>query len=324
MTIVRAPLRVSFFGGGTDLPEYFLHHGGSVLSTAIDKYSYVTVSSLYANTTGYKIKLSYRENEEVDTVDSIRHPVLKACLRHVGISCDVEIHTIADLPSLTGLGSSSSFTVALLDALYKYKGMRKPRIEIAYEAIYIEREVLKEAVGCQDQFIAAVGGFNVIEFRKTDEIHVHPLRVSNERIRELRSYMCLIFTGIKRRAVEIESKKISCLQNNLETLASMRRMVDEGARILEGTAPIEQFGKMLDEAWKSKRSLEKSVTNGEIDAMYETAVEMGAWGGKVLGAGGGGFLLLMGPDSAIKRISQCVGHGSIPFEMNAPGVIAIM
>jgi D-glycero-alpha-D-manno-heptose-7-phosphate kinase len=253
-------------------------------------------------------------------VDDIQHPVYRECLRYCRLDKDIELHTVADLPAFTGLGSSSTFTVALLQALHAYKGEFIPPIQLAYEAIHIERHVLGECVGVQDQATAAVGGLNVLEFRAEDDIRVHRLNLSYRRIEEIESHLFVVFTGIKRKAMEVERRKLNGLANNRETLRSMRLMVDQGYEILSDNRSLSEFGALLDMAWRAKRSLDGSVSNGEIDELYRRGIEAGAWGGKLLGAGGGGFLLFVAPPTVRDRLSQAFASmHRLQIRIDAPG-----
>lgn len=295
MIVTRAPLRISFFGGGTDYPEYFRRHGGAVLGTAIDKYSFVTASLFLSRLFDYSIRVSYRKVELVKDVADIEHRVYRACLKYCGFKKDIELHNVADLPAFSGLGSSSAFTVALLNALRAFQGRFARGLDLAYEAIHIERNVLKENVGCQDQTLAAVGGFNVIEFRREDDIVVHRLPLSPARIKSLEDRLILVFSGVTRKASHIARRQLKRLPANLDTLAAMRRMVDEGGALLTSNAHLDAFGGLLHRAWLAKRSLHGGVSSGAIDRLYERARAGGALGGKLLGAGGGGFLLCFVP-----------------------------
>ncbi len=197
MLIARAPLRVSFFGGGTDYPEYFLQHGGAVLATAIDKFCYLTASPFPSHLFDYTIRLSYRQVELVKNLTEIEHNVYRECLKFCGLEQDIELHNVADLPAFTGLGSSSTFTVALLHALHCFKGEFVRPLDLAYEAIYVERKLLHDKVGCQDQLMAAVGGFNLVEFRTETDIIVHRVPISPQRLAEFEEHLFVVFTGIK-------------------------------------------------------------------------------------------------------------------------------
>jgi D-glycero-alpha-D-manno-heptose-7-phosphate kinase len=320
MIISRAPVRISFFGGGTDYPEYFLKEGGAVLATAIDKYSYVTASPFLSNLFDYVVRLSYRKGELVKDVADIEHNVFRECLRYCGLERDIELHTVADLPAFTGLGSSSSFTVSLLHALHSYKGEFVAPLDIAYEAIHVERNLLNDNVGCQDQVTAAVGGFNVIEFRTEDDIAVTRIPISPERMREFEQHLFVVFTGIKRKAADVVAGQLTRMPGNGSTLSQMRRMVDQGWKILTGSGPLGEFGELLDQAWQAKRSLDQGVSNVQIDEMYRLGTASGALGGKLLGAGGGGFLLFFAPPEAHGRLAQAFADRQVlPVKINAPG-----
>ena len=308
MIISRAPLRISFFGGGTDFPEYFLKESGAVLATAIDKYSYVTASTFHSHLFDYAVRVSYSKAEICKTIDDIQHPVFRECLRYCNLTKDVELHTVADLPAFTGLGSSSTFTVSLLQVLHAYKGEYVTPLNLAYEAIYIERRVLGECVGVQDQAIAALGGFNVLEFIAEDDIRVTPLPISKQRVTEIEQHLFLVFTGIKRRAQNVEKRKMQNLEMNIDNLRQMRLMVDKGFNILTSEKSLEGFGLLLHEGWSAKRRLDGSVSNPEIDLLYEQGIAAGAWGGKLLGAGGGGFLLFVVPPEKRSALINSFSH----------------
>ncbi|WP_415910907.1 GHMP kinase [Oleiharenicola sp. Vm1] len=320
MIISRAPLRVSFFGGGTDFPEYFRTEGGAVLATAIDKFSYVTASPFQSSLFDYAVRVSYSKGELVRAIDEIQHPVFRECLRLLGLERDIELHTVADLPAFTGLGSSSTFTVSLLDALHRFRGEAVPPLQLAHEAVHIERNVLKESVGFQDQTTAAVGGFNVIEFSGEADIQVHPLNLSAARLAELESHLLVVYTGLKRRAAEIESRKLKSLELNRGSLRAMRAMVDRGRDLLVDGGSLAAFGGLLHESWLAKRALDAAVSNTTIDELYTRAREAGAWGGKVLGAGGGGFLLLVAPPERHAALRRAFADSyQLDFRLNAPG-----
>lgn len=304
MIIARAPLRISFFGGGTDFPEYFREENGAVLATAIDKYSFVTASRFHSALFDYAVRVSYRKNELVSDLARMEHPVFRECLRLLKIDKDVELHAVADLPAFTGLGSSSTFTVSLLHALHAYRGEYVRPIELAYEAIQIERTILREAVGCQDQVTAALGGFNLLEFRGETDIRVHRLNLAPGRIAEIEAHLFIVYTGLKRRAAEIEARKIKNFGSNRDVLRQMRRMVDQGREILIEQCSLESFGFLLHQSWLAKRSLDATVSNADIDGFYARGLEAGAWGGKLLGAGGGGFLAFLAPPEAQGRLRQ--------------------
>lgn len=320
MIISRAPLRISFFGGGTDHAEHFRKHGGAVLATAIDKYSYVTVSPFLSHLFDYSIRISYRQVELVKSLDEIQHSVFRECLRLCGLHRDVELHYLADLPAFTGLGSSSTFTVSLLHALHSFKGEFLRPQELAVEAIHVEQHILKEHVGCQDQILAAFGGFNLIEFRGESDFVVNRVPLSPLRLAEFQEHLLLVFTGIKRKASEITAQQLKRVEQNLDTLRSMQAMTQEGYEILVGQRPLKAFGELLHQAWEAKRSLDPVISNPEIDGIYQQGLAAGAWGGKLLGAGGGGFMLFFAPPSAQKKLQQAFASRQVlKVKLNAPG-----
>jgi len=320
MIITRAPLRISFFGGGTDYPEYFLKEGGAVLATAIDKYSYITASPFQSHLFDYSIRVSYRKVELVKNLNEIEHNVYRECIKLCGLERNLELHNMADLPAFTGLGSSSTFTVSLLQALHGFKGEYRTPEQLAYEAIYVERHLLNDKVGCQDQTVAAFGGFNLIEFRKEDEIIVHKVSIPSSVMQEFEKHLFVVFTGIKRKAADVVSKQLTKVNENRETLKKMRAMVDEGWNILNGNKPLSAFGQLLHNAWISKRSLDGNISNIEIDRMYELGLETGALGGKLLGAGGGGFLLFFAPPELHNKLQKAFSnYYKLQLHLNTPG-----
>lgn len=320
MLISRAPVRISFFGGGTDYPEYFLQHGGAVLATAIDKFSYVTASPFLSHLFDYSIRVSYRKVELVKNPSEMEHVVFRECLKFCGLEKDIELHNVADLPAFTGLGSSSAFTVSLLQALHSFKGEFIRPLDLAYEAIYVERHLVKDKVGCQDQLMAAMGGFNLVEFRKEDDIVVSRVTMAPERMAEFEEHIFIVFTGIKRRAANVVEKQLKRVGDNKETLKLMRSMVDKGWDILTSNQCLSAFGELLDQAWQAKRSLDVGISNGDIDRIYQQGREAGAWGGKLLGAGAGGFMLFFAPPSVHPRLAETFkDHQVLSVKINAPG-----
>lgn len=320
MIISRAPLRISFFGGGTDYPEYFTREPGAVLATAIDKFSYVTASQFPSQLFDYSLRVAYRKVESVKNVADIEHNVFRECLALCGLERDVELHNIADLPTFTGLGSSSTFTVALLHALHSFKGEFVRPLDLAYEAIRVERHCLKENVGCQDQTLAAVGGLQLIEFRAEDNIICQRVPLPPQRRQELEQHLLLVFTRITRRASDIVARQLQRVDSNKPTLRRMRAMVDEGWNILTGNQPLAAFGALLHQAWLAKHSLDSNVSNAEIDELYQRGLDGGALGGKLLGAGGGGFLLFFAPPEAQPRLRESfASHQLLTVKVDAPG-----
>jgi D-glycero-alpha-D-manno-heptose-7-phosphate kinase len=291
MIISRTPYRISFFGGGTDYPAWYRGNGGAVLATTIDKYCYITCRYL-PPFFEHKSRIVYSKIESVKTIDEIQHPAVRAALEFLGLEEGVEIHHDGDLPARTGLGSSSSFTVGLLHALYSLRQTMLTKMQLAKEAIRIERDILREVVGSQDQVLAAFGGFNKIEFEGEDEIRLHPVILNQNRLLEFQSHLMLYFTGFSRYASEIASVQVQSIPQKQTELNGIHEMVEEGLSILTSSQDLKFFGRLLHESWKLKRSLTPKISNGEIDAIYEAAREAGAIGGKLLGAGGGGFILL--------------------------------
>ena len=320
MIITRTPFRISFFGGGTDYPGWFRENGGSVLATTIDKYCYISCRQL-PPFFEHKHRIVYSLIENVRNVDEIQHPAVRAILRWSGCEKGLEIHHDGDLPARSGLGSSSSFTVGLVHALAALDGRYVTKDSLAKNAIDIEQNVIQENVGSQDQISAAFGGFNHIEFRKDDTFHVSPVILPKERQRELQSHLMLFFTGFTRIASDVAKSKIENFKNRNTELKRMEAMVNEAIQILQNEkTPIEEFGKLLHESWLYKRNLSSMVSTPAIDAMYEQAISAGATGGKILGAGGGGFLLLfVRPELQSKVRERLNGLIHVPFEFEDSG-----
>jgi D-glycero-alpha-D-manno-heptose-7-phosphate kinase len=314
MWISRTPLRVSFLGGGTDYPSYFREHSGAVLGGTIDKYVYIQALPL-APIAEQKYRVTYRTTESVDSVDQIRHPVIRATLTQYGWTDPINIATMSDLPGGTGLGSSSAFTVGFINLIHRMKGTELTRYELARQAIRMEQEILKENVGVQDQVHAAFGGLARYEF-VGDSISIQPLRLSTSRLERLNASLILLYTGSQRSASLAVSSQESRTKSgaNNEYLAEMYNMTKIGARILEeegdDTLAIQRFAELLDRAWKLKRVL-GSVSNSEIDDLYIAGKSLGAWGGKLLGAGGGGFVLFMIDTDLLPRFISRFGRSAV-------------
>jgi D-glycero-alpha-D-manno-heptose-7-phosphate kinase len=320
MIISRAPVRISFFGGGTDYPEYFREEEGAVLGTAIDKFVYTTASPFLSHLFDYSIRVSYRKVELVRRVEDIEHRVYRECLKLCGLERDIELHAMADLPAFTGLGSSSTFTVSLLHALHSFKGEFLSPLELAVEAIQVERGLLKENVGCQDQVFAAFGGLNLVEFKTEEEIVVHRVPIQPRRREEFEEYLLLVFTGITREASKVAASQLSRIGQNRSVLREMRRMVDTAYDILTGDRPWREFGELLHRAWLAKRALDDGIANPEIDAIYQRGLDAGSWGGKLLGAGGGGFFLFFAPPERHADIQATFpARQQLAVKINAPG-----
>lgn len=294
MIISRTPFRISFFGGGTDYPVWYRENKGAVLSTTIDKYCYITLRYL-PPFFPHKHRIVYSEIEMVKDVNEILHPAVRETLKFLKIDKGIEIHHDGDLPARTGLGSSSSFTVGLLNSLYALKGFIPSKLQLAKEAIHIERDLLKENVGAQDQVAAAYGGFNKISFNGNDEIKVEPITIKKEKIKQLEDHLMLFFTGFSRFASDVAKDQIKNTPQKREELIQMGQMVDEAINILNKGENILEFGKLLDKTWQIKKTLSDKITTPEIDSVYQRATKAGAIGGKLLGAGNGGFMLFFVP-----------------------------
>lgn len=307
MIITRTPVRVSFLGGGTDYPDYFRQYGGQTLGVAINKYSYITVSRL-ADLFDYSIRVSYSRLERVRSVEEIEHPAVRACLQFLNLDGGIEIHYMGDLPARTGLGSSSSFTVALLHALHALKGELVSQEELAAEAVYVEQELLHERVGVQDQYICAHGGLVHVRCQRDGKISVSPVPLSRERLAELEAHLMLFFTGISRWAHEILDEQLERTRQGVlhSDLSHLSDLVDAGVQVLTGKEPLRRFGELLHTAWMIKRRLSNKITTADIDRWYETARRAGAVGGKLLGAGGGGFLLLFAEPSCQPEVERAL------------------
>jgi D-glycero-alpha-D-manno-heptose-7-phosphate kinase len=295
MITTCTPLRISFFGGGTDYPVWYREHGGSVLSTTINKFCYITCRWL-PPFFAYHSRISYIKVENVNKNSEIQHPAVRGCLEFLGIEEGVEIHHIADLPARAGLGTSSAFTVGLLLGLYVLRNQARDKRALASDAMFVEQELLKEAVGAQDQVSAAYGGFNRIDFRPDGRIDVNKILTPQRRLAELERHLALFFTGFSRTASEIAKEQIRMTPHRRKELETIQKMVDEGeAIIMDPNRPLDDFGRLLHEGWKLKKSLTQQISNAELDAIYEAGLDAGALGGKLLGAGGGGFMLFYLP-----------------------------
>jgi D-glycero-alpha-D-manno-heptose-7-phosphate kinase len=311
---------MSFFGGGTDYPVYYREHGGSVLATTFDKYCYLTCRYL-PPFFDHKHRVVYSLIENVKDIDEVRHPSVRATVKYMGIKEGLEIHHDGDLPARTGLGSSSSFTVGLLHSLYALKGEMPSKMKLATEAIHIEQDIIKENVGSQDQVSAAFGGFNLIRFETDGSIQVSPVVITPERLAELQDGIMLFFTGFARYASDIAGEQIESTAKKKAELGTMHEMVDEAMRILNHQeTDVAEFGKLLHESWKLKRGLTKSITTDFVDDMYETARRAGALGGKLLGAGGGGFVILFVRKEDQSKVAEKLKHLlRVPFKFDNSG-----
>jgi len=320
MIITRTPFRISFFGGGTDYPGWYREHGGAVLATTINKYCYITCRRL-PPFFEHKHRIVYSHIENVANINDINHPSVRAVLNWANIQEGMEIHHDGDLPARSGLGSSSSFTVGLIHALQGLSGQMAYKGGLARDAIHIEQNIIGENVGSQDQVSASFGGFNRIDFHRNNTFDVSPVILPVHRREELRDHLMLCFTGFSRIASEVAKSKIDNLKSREKELKLMRSMVDEALSILnDSNISIDLFGKLLDANWQYKRSLSDRVSTPEIDGIYQAAIDAGAIGGKILGAGGGGFLLIFAkPErhAAIRERLNKLIH--VPFDFEDSG-----
>jgi len=324
MIITRTPFRISFFGGGTDYPGWYRNHGGAVLATTIDKYCYITCRHL-PPFFEHKHRIVYSRIENAQDNNDIEHPAVRAVLNWANVVDGLEIHHDGDLPARSGLGSSSAFTVGLAHALYGLRGQMASKNSLARDAIHIEQDLIGENVGSQDQVSAAYGGFNRIDFHRDDTFDVAPLILPPIRRDELHDHLMLCFTGVSRIADAIAKSKIDNLKNRETELNRMKEMVDEAVAILlDSRVSMDEFGKLLDLGWKYKRSLSDRVSTPEIDQIYEEAKKAGAIGGKILGAGGGGFMLLFAkPErhAAIRERLKDLVHVNFNFDDSGSRVV---
>jgi D-glycero-alpha-D-manno-heptose-7-phosphate kinase len=325
MIITRTPYRISFFGGGTDYPAWYRDHGGCVLSTTIDKYCYVNCRYLPPFfDINYLIRYSMRE--ETQTIQEIRHPAVRECLNHLNFQKGIEMVHTGDLPARSGIGSSSSFTVGFLNALYSLVGKMTTKRQLAGDAIHIEQNLIAENVGSQDQVAVAFGGLNKIEFGGERVFYVYPVTIDQEKIRSFQDHLLLFFTGFARNASDIAKEQIRRTAQNKNELRAMSEMVDQALAILNGDVKhILDFGKLLHEAWLLKKSLSNMITTARIDNLYETARHAGATGGKLLGAGGGGFILFFVPPEKQKNVKTALkGILHVPFRFENLGTQVVL
>lgn len=319
MIISRTPYRISFFGGGTDYPAWYRDHGGAVLSATINKYCYLTCRYL-PPFFEHRIRVVWSRIELVRRVEDIAHPAVRETLRFLNFNRGLEIHHDGDLPGRSGVGSSSAFTVGLLHALHGLCGRIAGSRQLAEESLEIEQQRMNETVGSQDQISAAFGGLNRIEFMRNGDFAVRPMTLSALRVSELNAHLMLFYTGIKRTASDVALSYVTNIKSRTELLKKTREYVDQSVAVLNSSEDITAFGHLLHEAWQTKRAFSGMVSNPEVDGIYASARSAGALGGKLLGAGGGGFLLLFAPREAQPRICDAL-HGLIhvPFELEFSG-----
>lgn len=319
MIISQTPFRISFFGGGTDYPVWYEENGGAVLGTTIDKYCYISCRYL-PPFFKHKHRIVYSRMEQVLDTDEIQHPSVRETIKFMGITEGMEIHHDGDLPARTGLGSSASFTVGLLHTLYALKGVMPSKKQLALDAIHIEQDLIKENVGSQDQVLAAFGGFNRVAFSGKNDIEIKRITIKPQRLELLQNHLMLFFTGFSRIASEIAAEQIQQTPNKKRELTEMYCMVDEGIGILNGDNDLSDFGKLLHESWQLKRSLTDKISTPEVDDIYTAARDAGVTGGKLLGAGGGGFILLFARPEIQPRIKAKLSRLLyVPFQFENMG-----
>jgi len=319
MIISRTPFRLSFFGGGTDYPAWYRKHGGAVLAATIDKYCYITARYL-PPFFEHRYCIVYSKMEYRQTVEEIDHPAVREVIRFLEIDRGLEIHHDGDLPARSGMGSSSAFTVGLLHALHALSGRMANKQQLALESVHLEQEILKETVGSQDQVLAAHGGLNHVSFLENGEISVRPVTIASDRMRDLNAHLMLFYTGIKRTASTVAETYVNDIDRSRRQLRIMKDLVDESLAILNSRQDLTPFGELLHEAWQTKRSLSASVSNQDVDGLYQSAISAGAIGGKLTGAGGGGFLLLFVPPDRQERVRESLsGLIHVPFKFEFSG-----
>ncbi len=325
MIISQTPYRISFFGGGTDFPLWYREHGGCSLGCTIDKYCYISCRYL-PDFFDHKSRLVYSQIELVKDNLDIEHPSIRETLRFLELSKGVEIHHFGDLPARSGIGSSSSFTVGLLNAMSGLLNRQATKGTLTSDSIHIEQNMIKEHVGSQDQTFVTHGGINFLEFEKSGEIKVVSLPISASRITEFNSHLMLFFTGVTRFSSEFAKKIINAIPEKSKELHQMKEYAIMAKNILNSDSDILDFGRLMNECWEIKKSLSPSISNPEIDAIYQRAQQAGAVGGKILGAGGGGFLLLFAPpekkEQIIQELSPSILHVPFQFENKGSRIVA--
>lgn len=323
MIISRTPFRISFFGGGTDYPSWYLKNGGQVLSTTIDKYCYLTLRYL-PPFFEHNYRVVYSKMESVKKIKDIQHPIVRETLRYLKFNQNVEIHHDGDLPARSGMGSSSSFAVGLLNALHALNGKMCSKVDLATQAIHIERNLVGDIVGSQDQTAAAYGGLNKIIFQKNGQIEVQPIIIQRDRIKELNDNLMLFFTGISRTASNIAKSYTVDLKDKEDCLFRMNEIVDEGVKIFSSDCDLNAFGELMNFNWEAKKTISEQISNSYIDKYYQRAVDAGALGGKITGAGGGGFLLFFVPkefQAGVREALCDLLHIPFQFEFNGSQII---
>lgn len=321
MIITQTPFRMSFFGGGTDFPEFYKENGGAVISTSFDKYCYVNVRHL-PRFFDYSTELSYSKTERVTNVNDIEHPAIREAMKYLDMH-EIRLTYEADLPARSGLGTSSSFAVGMLNAFYALKGKYADKRKLADDAIYLERVLCHESGGVQDQIAASFGGFNKISFN-ADGYSVNPVIISIDRKKQLNDNLMLFFTGFSRFSSDIQDATQKNLKSKKEQLLEMLQLVDSAEKVLTSKEDLREFGRLLDYTWKLKRGIASQVSTNSIDALYDKAMRAGAIGGKLLGAGGGGFLLFYVESDKQDMVKNALSDLLyVPFEFENSGTRVI-
>lgn len=321
MIITQTPFRMSFFGGGTDFPDFYREHGGAVISTTFDKYCYVNVRHL-PRFFDYSTELSYARTERVKRVEDIEHPAIREAMKHLDMH-EIRLTYEADLPARSGLGTSSSFAVGMLNAFYALKGKYADKRKLADDAIFLERVLCNESGGVQDQIATSFGGMNRINFN-AEGYTVNPVIISPERKKLLNRNLMLFFTGFSRFSSDIQVAAEKNLKSKQNQLLEMLSLVDDAEKILTSKTDLEEFGRLLDYTWQLKRGITDKVSTDSIDAVYSRALQAGATGGKLLGAGGGGFLLFyVDPDKQENVRKALENLLYVPFEFENGGTRVI-
>lgn len=320
MIITRTPFRISFFGGGTDYPAWYRENGGAVLSTTINKYCYIHCRYL-PPFFDYKYRIRYTSREETHDIDDIKHPSVRECIKYSNLDKGIEMIHTSDIPAQSGMGSSSAFTVGFLNSLYALKGEIVTKRHLAIDAIDVEQNIIRENVGSQDQVAASYGGFNKIMFGTDSEFDVYPITIGNSKLENLQNHLMLFFTGFSRNASDIAEEQIKKTPDRKNELNAMFDMVNNAIDIINGNhSDINEFGRLLHKSWLIKRGLTDKITNSHIDKIYQSALDAGALGGKLLGAGGGGCILFfVEPDLQSKVRERLNNLLHIPFKFENQG-----
>jgi len=319
LILSRTPHRISFFGGGTDYPEYYNEFGGKTLGVAIDKYSYINIRKL-PPFFEHKHRIVYSKQENVNTISQIQHPSVRETLKYFNIDYGISIHHDGDIPARSGMGSSSAFTVGLINSINALNGKMSSKAQLTEQAIHIEQNIIKENVGSQDQTFAAYGGLNIINFLQNGKISVEPIILKQQRMLEFQNNIMLFFSGLSRTASDIVAEQIKKTSINIPNLNRMKDLVDEANNILTSNKDLNEFGELLNHTWELKKSLSSKVTNPQIDDMYKKALNAGALGGKLLGAGGGGFMAFYVEKHNQKKVKEALkNYLHIPFNFDFEG-----